>query len=115
MTTPSDLDRLDRLRRDSPHCLGVAWFTGAPLELAAASGEPAGDAWPSWHTIARLASSVLRDGPIASPEVLFQLPDAVVLVAERAAGVVAVAVAVTPAGPGVALVQARIAASQVPP
>jgi hypothetical protein len=115
MTTPPDLDRLDRLRRDSPHCLGVAWFTGAPLGLVAASGEPAGDAWPGWHTVARLAASVLRDGPIASPEVVFQGPEALLLVAERAAGVVAVAMALTPAGPGVALVQARITASRVPP
>ena len=52
MTTPTDLDRL---RRESPRCLGVAWFTGAPLQLASASGEPAGDAWPSWNTVARLA------------------------------------------------------------
>jgi hypothetical protein len=115
MTTPLDPDRLDRLRRDSPHCLGVAWFTGAPPRLTAASGEPAGDAWPSWPTIARLATSVLRDGPTASPEVVFQRPGVVLLVTERAAGVVAVAVAVTPGGPGVALVQARITASQVPP
>ncbi len=112
MTPPSDLDRL---RRESPHCLGVAWFSGAPLRLLAASGEPAGDAWPSWHTIARLASTLLRDGPVASPEVLFQLPEVLLLLAERAAGVVAVAVALTPAGPGVALVQARMAASQVNP
>ena len=118
MTTPPDPDRpdrLDRLRRDSPHCLGVAWFTGAPLRVAAASGEPAGDAWPAWHTVARLAASVLRDGPIASPEVVFQRPEVLLLVAERASGVVAVAVALTPAGPGVALVQARMAASQVSP
>ncbi len=112
MTPPPDLDRL---RRASPHCLGVAWFSGAPLRLTAASGEPAGDAWPSWHTIARLASTLLRDGPVASPEVLFQLPEVLLLLAERAAGVVAVAVALTPAGPGVALVQARMAASQVNP
>jgi hypothetical protein len=111
MTMPPDPDRLDRLRRDSPHCLGVAWFTGAPPRLAAASG----DAWPGWHTIARLAASVLHGGPTASPEVVFQRPGVVLLVAERAAGVVAVAVAQTPAGPGVALVQARITAAQVPP
>ena len=112
MTTPTDLDRL---RRESPHCLGVAWFTGAPLRLASASGEPVGDAWPSWDTVARLASSLLREGPTASPEVLWQLPEVLLLVAERAPGVVAVAVALTPAGPGVALVQARMAASQVSP
>lgn len=113
MTPPPDFD-LDRLRRD-PHCQGVAWFTGAPLRLAAASGERAGDAWPSWHTVARLAAIVLRDGPHPSPEVLFQLPGVLLLVAERTAGVVAIAVALTPAGPGVAVVQARIAASQVSP
>jgi hypothetical protein len=110
MTTPIDLDRL---RRESPHCLGVAWFTGAPLRLASASGEPVGDAWPGWDTVARLASTLLRAGPIASPEVLWQLPEVLLLVAERASGVIAVAVALTPAGPGIALVQARMAASQV--
>lgn len=112
MTTPPDLDRL---RRESPHCLGVAWFAGSPLQLAAASGELAGDAWPSWDTVAGLASTLLRDGPIASPEVLWQLPEVLLLVAEHAAGVVAVAVALTPAGAGVALVQARMTASQVNP
>lgn len=112
MTTPTDLDRL---RRESSRCLGVAWFTGAPLGLASASGEPVGDAWPSWNTVARLASTLLREGPIASPEVLWQLPEVLLLIAERASGVVAVAVALTPAGPGVALVQARMAASQVSP
>lgn len=112
MTTPTDLDRL---RRESSHCLGVAWFTGAPLQLASASGEPVGDAWPSWNTVAQLAAAILREGPIASPEVLWQLPEVLLLIAERASGVVAVAVALTPAGPGVALVQARMAASQVSP
>lgn len=115
MTTPPDLDRL---RRAAPHCLGLAWFTGAPLQLAAASGEPAGDAgprWPGWTTVARLAAALLDDGPVASPEVLCQLPEVVLLLAARAGGVVAVAIALTPAGPGVALVQARIAASQVAP
>jgi len=112
MTTPPDLDRL---RRELPQCLGVAWFSGAPLRLAVASGEPAGDAWPDWNTVARLASTLLHDGPIASPEVLFRLPEVVLLVAERAGGVVAVAIALTPAGAGVALVQARMAASRVQP
>lgn len=112
MTTPTDLDRL---RRESPHCLGIAWFSDAPLRLAVASGEPVGDAWPNWNTVAQLASALLREGPIASPEVLFRLPQVLLLVAERATGVVAVAVALTPAGPGVALVQARMAASQVNP
>jgi hypothetical protein len=112
MTTPPDLDRL---RRESPQCLGVAWFTGAPLRLASASGEPVAGAWPGWDTVARLASRLLREGPVASSEVLFQLPEVLLLVAERASGVVAVAVALTAAGPGVALVQARIAASRVTP
>lgn len=112
MTPPTELDRL---RRESPHCLGIAWFTGAPLRLASASGEPVAGAWPSWSTVARLAAPLLREGPVASPEVVFRLPDVLLLLAEHAPGVVAVAVAVTPAGPGVALVQARIAASRVTP
>jgi len=112
MTTPTELDRL---RRESPHCLGIAWFTGAPLRLASASGEPVAGAFPSWNTVARLAFPLLREGPVASPEVLFRLPEVLLLLAERASGVVAVAVALAPAGPGVALVQARIAAAQVNP
>lgn len=110
MTAPPDLARLCR---ELPQCVGIAWLTGAPLHVAASSGEPAGAAWPSWDAIARLAPLVLRDGPIASSEVLLRLPDILLLLAERATGVVAVAVALTPAGTGVALVQARMAASQV--
>jgi hypothetical protein len=117
MTAPGDLERLCRA---SPQCLGIAWLTGSPLAVTASSGEPSpatnGDASaasPSWDAIAQLAPVVLHDGPIASPEVLLRLPGALVLLAERAAGVVAVAVALTPAGTGVALVQARMAASQV--
>jgi len=113
MTAEPDLARLCR----ESHCLGIAWFTGSPLQLAASSGEPTGEptgaAWPSWTAVARLAPVVLRDGPIESPEVLIRLPDVLVLLAERATGVVAVAVALTPAGAGVALLQARMAASQV--
>jgi hypothetical protein len=109
MTAAPDLDRLRRELR----CAGVAWFEGTPLRLIAASGEPGDTAWPSWDAIAEVAPTLLRDGPIASPEVLLQLPSALLLLAERAAGVVAVAVALTTAGAGVALVQARMAASQV--
>jgi len=114
MTAEPDLARLCR---DS-QCLGIAWFTGSPLRLAASSGEPTADptgaaAWPSWSAVARLAPVVLHDGPIASPEVLIKLPEVLLLLAERATGVVAVAVALTPAGAGVALLQARMAASQV--
>lgn len=109
MTAPSDLDRL---RRES-RCVGVAWLEGAPLQVICASGEPGDAAWPSWDVVARAAPALLRDGPIASPEVLLRSPAALLLLTERASGVVAVAVALTAAGAGVALVQARMAASQV--
>jgi len=110
MTTPSDLERLCRT---SPPCAGIAWFAGSPLVLIAATGEPAGADGPSWHAIAQAAGTLLRDGPIATPEVLLRLPTTLVLLAERPTGVVAVAVPVNGANTGVALVQARMAASQV--
>lgn len=110
MTTPADLERL---RRMSAHCVGIAWFAGAPLAVVAASGAPEDAAWPSWDVVARAAPALLRDGPIASPEVLLRMPGILLLLAERATGVVAVAMVVTAASPGVALVQARMAASQV--
>jgi len=109
MTTPPDLDRL---RRES-QCVGVAWFAGAPLQLISASGQPGDMAWPGWDAVAKVAPMLLREGPTASPEVLLQLPATLLLLAERATGVIAVAVALTPAGAGVALVQARMAAAQV--
>jgi hypothetical protein len=110
MMTPLDLDRL---RRESPQCVGIAWFAGAPLQLVAASGAPSQGAWPIWTDVARAAPALLRDGPIASPEVLLRLPNNMLLLAERPTGVVAVVVELTRAGTGVALVQARMAASQV--
>lgn len=110
MTTSFDLDRL---RRDTPGCAGIAWFHGAPLQLVAASGEPAAAGWSSWEVVARVAPALLRDGPVASPEVLMRLSAAVVLISERPAGVVAVVIQAPGASIGVALVQARIAAAQV--
>jgi hypothetical protein len=114
MTAAIDPDRLDQLRRAAPPCLGVAWFAGAPLQLVAASGEPTGAAWPSWDALARAAPVLLRDGPVATPEVLVRSPATLLLLAERATGVVAVIVTIGAAGAGVALVQARMTAAQVP-
>jgi hypothetical protein len=111
-----DLDlalELDRLRSEAPHCAGIAWFAGAPLRLVAASGEPAASEWPSWDVVGKAARALLCDGPVASPEVLLRLPDAMVLLAERATGIVAVVVALTHVGAGVAVVEARMTASQV--
>jgi hypothetical protein len=112
---PDPLD-LDRLRSETPHCAGIAWFAGAPgepLGLVAASGDPPATEWPSWDAVGQAAPALLRDGPVASPEVLLLWPSLMVLLAERATGVVVVAVALTKAGTGVALVHARMAASQV--
>jgi hypothetical protein len=104
---------LDRLRQEAPHCAGIAWFAGSPLHLVAASGEPAAAAWSSWDEIAEAAPALLRDGPVASPEVLLRLPDAMLLLAERPTGVVAVVVELTQGAAGMAVVEARMTASQV--
>jgi hypothetical protein len=112
----SDAQNLDRLRAETPHCVGIAWFSGSPgerLGLVAASGEPAAADWPSWDAVGRAAPALLHDGPVASPEVLLLGPTVMVLLAERATGVVVVAVTLGKASTGVALVHARMAASQV--
>jgi hypothetical protein len=110
-----DLDHLERVRADAPHCLGIAWLAGAPLAVVVASGEPGGPigrAAPSWDAVAQLAPIALREGPVASAEVLLRTGSTMLLLAERAAGVVAVVVAVSGTSVGVALVQARILATQ---
>jgi len=112
MTDPLDLDRL---RRATPHCAGIAWFAGTPLCLVASSGTPEAAEWPSWDAVGKVAPSLLRDGPVASPEVLLRLPAAMLLLAERPTGVVVIVLGLTKAGIGVALVQARMAAAQVSP
>jgi hypothetical protein len=107
---------LDRLRSETPHCAGIAWFAGPPgepLGLIAASGEPAAPEWSSWDAVGHAAPALLRDGPVASPEVLLLWPTLMVLLAERATGVVVVTVALTKAGTGMALVNARMVASRV--
>ncbi|HEX2690776.1 MAG TPA: hypothetical protein VHN14_29370 [Kofleriaceae bacterium] len=104
---------LDQVRRDVPPCTGLAWFAGEPLALVAASGEPTDAAWPSWDAVAAAAPALLRDGPVASPEVLLRTPAALLLLCERADGVVAVVVTASAAGTGMALVQARMAVSHV--
>jgi hypothetical protein len=111
-----DLDHLDRVRGDAPHCLGIAWLAGAPLAVIVASGEPGGPigrAAPSWAAVAQLAPIVLRDGPVASPEVLMHTGSTMLLLTERPTGVVAVVVAVSGTSVGVALVQARMLAAKV--
>lgn len=104
---------LDRLRQETPHCAGIAWFAGSPLRLIAASGDPDTAAWPSWDEVAKAAPALLWDGPVASPEVLLRLPDAMLLLAERATGVVAVVVELSGVSAGMAVVEARMTAAQV--
>lgn len=104
---------LDRLRSETPHCAGIAWFAGTPLRLIAASGAPDAAEWPSWDEVGQVARALLCDGPVASPEVLLRLPDAMILLTERATGIVVVVVALTHVGAGVAVVEARMTASQV--
>lgn len=113
-----DADHLERVRSEAPHCLGLAWLAGAPLAVVVASGEPGGAtgrAAPSWAAVAQLAPIVLRDGPVASPEVLVRTGSTMLLLAERPAGVVAVVVAVSGTSVGVALVQARMLAARATP
>lgn len=108
-------EHLDRVRADAPHCLGLAWLAGAPLDVVATSGEPGGAtgrAAPSWDAVAQLAPIVLRDGPVTSPEVLLHSGSTMLLLAERPTGVVAVVVAVSGTSVGVALVQARMLAAR---
>jgi hypothetical protein len=111
MSDPLDLDRL---RRATPHCAGIAWFIGTPLRLVSSSGTPDA-AWPSWEAVGKVAPALLHDGPVASPEVLLRLPAAMLLLAERPTGVVVVVLELTDASIGMALVQARMAAAQVRP
>lgn len=103
---------LESVRRAVPQCTGLAWLAGDPLAVVLASGAPIGDAWPSWNAIAKAAPALLRDGPLASPEVLLRTAGAMVLLTERPSGVVVVIVATTSSS-GLALVQARMAATQV--
>lgn len=105
------VERLEALRREASHCRGLAWLAGSPLAVIAAAGEPV--ALPDWAAVAKVAPVLLRDGPIASPEVLLRAGAAMLLLAERGDGVVAVIVAASGGSPGVALVQARMLASQV--
>lgn len=106
---------LEALRREAPHCHGVAWLAGSPLAVVASDGEPVVVA--SWAAVARAAPVLLHDGPIASPEVLIRGEAALLLLAERGSGdergVVAVIVAASGGSPGMALVQARMLAGNV--
>lgn len=106
-------DALDRLRDQTPHCAAIAWFAGSPLQLVAASDELTATAWPSWDEVAKAAPALLHDGPVASPEVLLRLPDAILLMAERTTGVAVIVIELTQVGAGMAVVEARMAASQV--
>ncbi len=113
MSSP-DVD-LDGLRRDLPRCVGLAWFAGEPMRLVHTSGEP-GDVCPSWDTLVQAAHMLLFDGPVASPEVVMRWPTALVLLAARGTGVMAVVMTLEPAGEvglGLAIVQARMVAQQV--
>jgi hypothetical protein len=109
----TDSTELDRLRAATPRCAGVALFSGAPLSLVASSGEPTLTGWSTWSAVAEHAPALLREGPVEASEVLMRLPGAMLLLAERAAGLVAVVVEVSGSGAGVALVQARVTASKV--
>jgi hypothetical protein len=100
---------LDAIRRDAPACTGIAWLAGAPLAVVAASGDPTGAAWVSWDAVARAALALVREGPVASPEVLVRGPAALLVLTDRPDGVIAVVIAASLASTGVAMVQARMA------
>ncbi|MEZ4363538.1 MAG: hypothetical protein R3B48_25405 [Kofleriaceae bacterium] len=110
MSVPPELDQL---RGATPQCAGVALFQGAPLTVIASSGEAALAGWSSWEDVAEIAPSLLEEGPSAVSEVLLRLPEAMLLLSAQPGGVVAVVMALTKAGAGVALVQARVTASKV--
>lgn len=112
MSAPLDLDRL---RRATPHCAGIAWFAGTPLRLVSSSGTLDAAEWPSWDAVGKVAPLLLHDGPVASPEVLLRLPAAMLLLAERPTGVAVIVLGLTNVSIGMALVQARMAAAQVSP
>jgi hypothetical protein len=105
---------LDILRSFTAQCAGVALFTGAPLVLAGCSGEPTLAGWASWAEVADAVTALLQEAPVAASEALLRLPGAVVLVEARPAGAVVVVMALAAgAGAGMALVQARVAASKL--
>jgi hypothetical protein len=104
---------LEDLRRATPRCAGVALFRGAPLVLVGSSGDPSLVGWGAWAEVCEAVPALLHEGPVSSTEVLLRLPAAMLLLSERADGVVAVVIELTKAGAGVALVQARVAASKV--
>lgn len=107
--TPLGELALAPIRRAVPSCTGLAWLAGDPLVLVASSGAPSAG---SWDAIVKTAPALLRDGPLASPEVLMRTADELVLITEREGGVAVVAIAGTS---GVALVQARMLAAKLRP
>ncbi|HRC56597.1 MAG: hypothetical protein IPI49_13775 [Myxococcales bacterium] len=109
MTSPD----LDAARAATPHCTGLALFQGSPLELVAQSGEPSASGLADWGQIGEAVPALLYEGPTVTSEVLVRLPNALLLVAERVGGVVAVVIDLQRAGLGVSLVHARVAASRV--
>lgn len=88
-------------------------FRGAPLELAAAVGAPAVGGLAEWDSVAEAIPALLQDGPVVVTEALLRSPQGILLVAERPAGVVAVAIELDHAKLGMALAQARMLASKV--
>jgi hypothetical protein len=104
---------LEDLRRGTPRCTGVALFQGSPLTLSASSGDPSLMGWGAWSEVCEAIPALLHEGPVSCGEVLLRLPPAMLLLSERAGGVVAVVIELTKAGAGVALVQARVTASKV--
>ncbi len=104
---------LEDARVAIPGCVGLALFTGTPPELAIAAGAPARAGLAEWGNVAEAVPALLHEGPVMTSEVLVRAPDALLLLAERPGGVVAVVIELARAGLGVALVQARVAAAKV--
>lgn len=88
-------------------------FRGTPPELAAAVGVPAVAGLPEWDSVAEVIPALLQDGPVVVTEALLRSPQGILLVAERPAGVVVVALELDRAKLGMSLVQARMLASKV--
>lgn len=88
-------------------------FRSAPLELEASVGVPAVAGLPEWEAVADVIPTLLQEGPVVVTEALLRSPQGLLLVAERPAGVVAVAIELDHSKLGMALAQARVLASKV--
>jgi hypothetical protein len=104
---------LESARTSVPHCTGVALYRGAPLELCAAVGDPKAAGLDGWNEVAESIPALLYEGPLVATEALLRGARGLMLLAERATGVVAVVLDLERASFGLSLVHARMLAAKV--